>query len=105
MATLVKKGGGSRFDGPAECRRNSAARASDKISTTVLTEKLSIYGGFAVTQGAHAGIGTLPIVYFARKRRRKISAEAGYPRVDRRVLPFSASGVRRAEFADGARGN
>ena len=31
----------------------------DKIATTVLTEKLSIYGGFAVTHGAHAGIGTL----------------------------------------------
>src|ERR1700723_1684306 len=30
----------------------------DKIATTVLTEKLSIYGGFAVTHGAHAGIGT-----------------------------------------------
>src|SRR5579859_2979973 len=28
----------------------------DKIATTVLTEKLSIYGGFAVTHGAHAGI-------------------------------------------------
>jgi alkylation response protein AidB-like acyl-CoA dehydrogenase len=36
----------------------------DKVATTVLTEKLSIYGGFAVTHGAHAGIGTLPIVYF-----------------------------------------
>src|SRR3984885_5851480 len=35
----------------------------DKISGMVLTEKLSLYGGFAVTHGAHAGIGTLPIVY------------------------------------------
>jgi alkylation response protein AidB-like acyl-CoA dehydrogenase len=43
----------------------------DKISTTVLTEKLSIYGGFAVTHGAHAGIGTLPIVYFGTEEQKK----------------------------------
>lgn len=43
----------------------------DKIATTVLTEKLSIYGGFAVTHGAHAGIGTLPIVYFGNEEQKK----------------------------------
>jgi alkylation response protein AidB-like acyl-CoA dehydrogenase len=43
----------------------------DKIATTVLTEKLSIYGGFAVTHGAHAGIGTLPIVYFGTEEQMK----------------------------------
>src|SRR5437764_12377268 len=43
----------------------------DKIATTVLTEKLSIYGGFAVTHGAHAGIGTLPIVYFGTEEQKK----------------------------------
>jgi alkylation response protein AidB-like acyl-CoA dehydrogenase len=43
----------------------------DKISTTVLTEKISIYGGFAVTHGAHAGIGTLPIVYFGTEEQKK----------------------------------
>src|SRR6202167_4415943 len=43
----------------------------DKIATTVLTEKLSIYGGFAVTHGAHAGIGTLPIVYFGTDQQKK----------------------------------
>src|ERR1700686_5629893 len=42
-----------------------------KIATTVLTEKLSIYGGFAVTHGAHAGIGTLPIVYFGTEEQKK----------------------------------
>jgi alkylation response protein AidB-like acyl-CoA dehydrogenase len=36
-----------------------------------LTEKLSIYGGFAVTHGAHAGIGTLPIVYFGTEEQKK----------------------------------
>src|SRR5258707_1998446 len=43
----------------------------DKIPRTVLTEKLSIYGGFAVTHGAHAGIGTLPIVYFGTEEQKK----------------------------------
>ena len=43
----------------------------DKITTTVLTEKISVYGGFAVTHGAHAGIGTLPIVYFGTEAQKK----------------------------------
>jgi alkylation response protein AidB-like acyl-CoA dehydrogenase len=43
----------------------------DKIATTILTEKMSIYGGFAVTHGAHAGIGTLPIVYFGTEEQKK----------------------------------
>jgi alkylation response protein AidB-like acyl-CoA dehydrogenase len=43
----------------------------DKVASTVLTEKLSIYGGFAVTHGAHAGIGTLPIVYFGTEEQKR----------------------------------
>ena len=43
----------------------------DKVATTILTEKLSIYGGFAVTHGAHSGIGTLPIVYFGTEEQKK----------------------------------
>jgi alkylation response protein AidB-like acyl-CoA dehydrogenase len=43
----------------------------DKVATTQLTEKISMYGGFAVTHGAHAGIGTLPIVYFGTEEQKK----------------------------------
>lgn len=43
----------------------------DKISTTVLTEKISVYAGFAVTHGAQSGIGTLPIVYFGTEEQKK----------------------------------
>ena len=43
----------------------------DKVASTVLTEKISIYGGFATTHGAHAGIGTLPIVYFGTEEQKK----------------------------------
>jgi alkylation response protein AidB-like acyl-CoA dehydrogenase len=43
----------------------------DKIAATILTEKMSLYGGFAVTHGAHAGIGTLPLVYFGTEEQKK----------------------------------
>src|SRR2546422_3586403 len=43
----------------------------DKISATVLAEKLSAYASFSVTHGAHAGIGTLPIVYFGTDEQKK----------------------------------
>src|SRR2546425_541532 len=43
----------------------------DKISATVLAEKLSAYASFSVTHGAHAGIGTLPIVYFGTEEQKK----------------------------------
>jgi alkylation response protein AidB-like acyl-CoA dehydrogenase len=43
----------------------------DKVAATVLTEKISLYGGFAVTHGAHAGIGTLPLVYFGTEEQKK----------------------------------
>ena len=43
----------------------------DKISVTVLTEKLSVYAGFAVTHGAQTGIGTLPIVYFGTEQQKQ----------------------------------
>ena len=43
----------------------------DKVATTILTEKISIYGGFATTHGAHSGIGTLPIVYFGTEEQKK----------------------------------
>src|SRR2546429_4852295 len=70
MAELVKKGGEVGLMGGGVPEEFGGA-GLDKISTTVLTEKLSIYGGFAVTHGAHAGIGTLPIVYFGTEEQKK----------------------------------
>jgi alkylation response protein AidB-like acyl-CoA dehydrogenase len=70
MPQLVKKGGevGLMSGGVPE---QYGGAGLDKIATTVLTEKLSLYGGFAVTHGAHAGIGTLPIVYFGTEEQKK----------------------------------
>jgi len=70
MAELVRKGGEVGLMGGGVPEQYGGA-GLDKISTTVLTEKLSIYGGFAVTHGAHAGIGTLPIVYFGTEEQKK----------------------------------
>jgi alkylation response protein AidB-like acyl-CoA dehydrogenase len=70
MPTLVKKGGELGLMGGGVPEEYGGA-GLDKIATTVLTEKLSIYGGFAVTHGAHAGIGTLPIVYFGTEEQKK----------------------------------
>src|SRR2546427_198934 len=70
MPELVKKGGEVGLMGGGVPEEYGGA-GLDKIATTVLTEKLSIYGGFAVTHGAHAGIGTLPIVYFGTEAQKK----------------------------------
>jgi alkylation response protein AidB-like acyl-CoA dehydrogenase len=70
MPELVRKGGEVGLMGGGVPEQFGGA-GLDKIATTVLTEKLSIYGGFAVTHGAHAGIGTLPIVYFGTEEQKK----------------------------------
>ena len=70
MSQLVKKGGELGLMGGGVPEAYGGA-GLDKIATTVLTEKLSIYGGFAVTHGAHAGIGTLPIVYFGTEEQKQ----------------------------------
>jgi alkylation response protein AidB-like acyl-CoA dehydrogenase len=70
MAELIRKGGELGLMGGGVPEEYGGA-GLDKIATTVLTEKLSIYGGFAVTHGAHAGIGTLPIVYFGTEEQKR----------------------------------
>jgi len=70
MAELIRKGGELGLMGGGVPEAYGGA-GLDKIATTVLTEKLSIYGGFAVTHGAHAGIGTLPIVFFGTEAQKQ----------------------------------
>jgi alkylation response protein AidB-like acyl-CoA dehydrogenase len=43
----------------------------DKVSATILAEKLAGYASFAVSHGGHAGIGTIPIVYFGTEEQKK----------------------------------
>jgi butyryl-CoA dehydrogenase len=70
MPELVKKAGELGLLGGGIPEQYGGA-GLDKIATAVLTEKLSLYGGFAVTHGAHSGIGTLPIVYFGTEEQKK----------------------------------
>src|ERR1700751_2550071 len=43
----------------------------DKVSSVQLAEKLSAYASFGVSHGGHAGIGTLPIVFFGTEAQKK----------------------------------
>ena len=42
----------------------------DQPSSTIVSEKLSEVASFAVSYGAHCGIGTLPIVYFGTEEQK-----------------------------------
>src|SRR6202158_227354 len=70
MAKLLKKAGeiGLLGGGVPEEYGGSGL---DRISSTVLSEKISSYGSFSVSLGAHSGIGTLPIVYFGTDEQKK----------------------------------
>jgi alkylation response protein AidB-like acyl-CoA dehydrogenase len=70
MAGLLKKAGelGLLGSGVPEEYGGSGL---DKVSSTLLSEKISTYASFSVSLGAHAGIGTLPIVYFGTDEQKK----------------------------------
>jgi alkylation response protein AidB-like acyl-CoA dehydrogenase len=63
MAQMLKKAGEIGLLGGAIPEAYGGS-GLDKVSATVLAEKLSGYASFAVSHGGHAGIGTIPIVYF-----------------------------------------
>ncbi|WP_334076570.1 acyl-CoA dehydrogenase family protein [Paenibacillus sanfengchensis] len=58
----------------------------DKVSTTLINEKLTRGSSFALSFGAHVGIGTLPIVYFGTEAQK------------RKYLPELASGAKIAAY-------
>ncbi|MFD0714605.1 acyl-CoA dehydrogenase family protein [Paenibacillus sp. GCM10027626] len=58
----------------------------DKVSSTLIGEKLAGASSFALSIGAHVGIGTLPIVYFGTVEQK------------RRYLPELASGNKIAAY-------
>src|ERR1700688_3110237 len=70
MAQLLKKAGeiGLLGGGVPEEYGGSGL---DRISSTVLSEKISSYASFSVSVGAHSGIGTLPIVYFGTEEQKR----------------------------------
>ncbi|MDG4657108.1 acyl-CoA dehydrogenase family protein [Ectobacillus antri] len=59
----------------------------DKISSALISEKFSRAGGFAITHGAHVGIGSLPIVLFGNEAQKQ------------QYLPALATGEKLAAYA------
>ncbi|TJY42832.1 acyl-CoA dehydrogenase [Cohnella pontilimi] len=43
----------------------------DKVSTTLISERMTKASAFALSAGAHIGIGTLPIVYFGTEEQKR----------------------------------
>src|SRR5262249_24580558 len=70
MVALAKKAGELGLLGGGVPEAYGGA-GLDKISTTVLTEKISGYGGFSRTHGPHSEIGSRPIVYFGTEEQKK----------------------------------
>lgn len=60
---------------------------ADKVSSALITEYMTRGGSFALTHGAHVGIGSLPIVFFGNEEQRK------------KYLPKLASGEWIAAYA------
>jgi alkylation response protein AidB-like acyl-CoA dehydrogenase len=58
----------------------------DKVSATLISEKLTKASAFALSAGAHVGIGTLPIVYFGTEEQK------------RKYLPLLAAGEKIAAY-------
>ncbi|MEH6992964.1 acyl-CoA dehydrogenase family protein [Neobacillus drentensis] len=59
----------------------------DKVTSSLVTEKMAKAGGFSLSYGAHVGIGSLPIVLFGNEEQKK------------KYLPALASGEKIAAYA------
>src|ERR1700734_1240285 len=70
MVTALKKAGEIGWLGGGIPEAYGGA-GLDKISATILAEKLATYGSFAVSHGGHSGIGPVPIVYFGTEEQKK----------------------------------
>src|SRR5579863_8754237 len=70
MADMLKKAGDIGLLGGAIPEAYGGS-GLDKVSATILAEKLATYGSFAVSHGGHSGIGTVPIVYFGTEEQKK----------------------------------
>jgi alkylation response protein AidB-like acyl-CoA dehydrogenase len=70
MAQVMKKAGEVGLLGSA-IPEEYGGPGLDKVSSTVLAEKVAGYASFAVSHGGHAGIGTIPIVYFGTEEQKK----------------------------------
>src|SRR5713226_4034061 len=85
LAQLLKKAGEIGLLGSGVPEEYGGA-GLDKVSSVQLAENLSAYASFGVSHGGHAGIGTLPIVFFGTEEQKK------------KYLPLLATGEKLAAY-------
>jgi alkylation response protein AidB-like acyl-CoA dehydrogenase len=85
LAQLLKKAGEIGLLGGGVPEEYGGA-GLDKVSSVQLAENLSAYASFGVSHGGHAGIGTLPIVFFGTEEQKK------------KYLPLLATGEKLAAY-------
>ncbi|MDF2723087.1 MAG: fadE [Paenibacillus sp.] len=84
-ASLIRKAGELGLLG-VDVPERYGGLGLDKVSSTLISEKLAKGSSFALSVGAHVGIGTLPIVFF------------GTPAQKAAYLPQLADGTRIAAY-------
>jgi alkylation response protein AidB-like acyl-CoA dehydrogenase len=67
---LLRKAGDLGFSG-VDIPHEYEGTQLDKVTSALIADRIAKYGGFSTTWGAHACIGTLPIVYFGTAEQKK----------------------------------
>jgi alkylation response protein AidB-like acyl-CoA dehydrogenase len=70
MRDLVRKAGELGLSG-VDIPEQYGGMQLDKVTSALIADRLSKYGSFSTTWGAHTCIGTLPIVYFGTEDQKK----------------------------------
>jgi len=83
---LVRKAGELGLSG-VDVPEQYGGMQLDKVTSAIVADRLAKYSGFSTTWGAHACIGTLPIVYFGTEEQKK------------KYLPGLASGTTIGAYA------
>ena len=83
---LVRKAGELGLSG-VDVPEQYGGMQMDKVTSSIIADRLAKYGGFSTTWGAHTCIGTLPIVYFGTEQQKK------------KYLPGLASGEKVGAYA------
>jgi butyryl-CoA dehydrogenase len=90
---LVRKAGELGLSG-VDVPEQYGGMQMDKVTSAIVADRLARYSGFSTTWGAHACIGTLPIVYFGTEDQKKkyLPGLAGGTTVGAYALSESSSG-------------
>ncbi|MGB8065586.1 MAG: acyl-CoA dehydrogenase family protein [Candidatus Sulfotelmatobacter sp.] len=67
---LVRKAGELGLSG-VDVPEQYGGMQMDKVTSSIIADRLAKHGGFSTTWGAHTCIGTLPIVYFGTEAQKK----------------------------------